>query len=168
MIEIVRIPQERKPVLIGKGGQVKAEIEKNTATNITVKEDVEISGEDSLQLMKAKEIVTAIGRGFSSGIAERLLDEDTYLIVTSLEGESIKKRKRLFGRVIGRGGRTRRKVEKETGASICVRGKTLSIIGTREQVAPAEEAMMELLSGKSHAHAYKRMNIKRARAWQQA
>jgi ribosomal RNA assembly protein len=162
MIETTMIPEERKPVLIGKNGSVKKRIESETGTEISVGDAVEIRGEDSLRLMKAKDMVTAIGRGFTPKEASRLLDDDVELHVISLEGESLKKRKRLLGRVIGEGGRSRKRIERETGACICVRGKTLSIIGSREEIAPAEEAVHELLAGKTHAWAYRKMDMKKA------
>ncbi len=164
MIEIVRVPDERKSVLIGKDGRVRGMIEKGTGTKILVSDAVEISGDDSLNLLKAKDIVTAIGRGFSPGKARRLLEEGCELRVISLDGESLKKRKRLFGRVIGKAGRCREKIERETGASVCIYGKTLSLIGTPDELGPAEDAIEELLSGKTHSWAYRKMQMKKSSA----
>jgi ribosomal RNA assembly protein len=165
MIEIVRIPEERKSVLIGKEGNVKAGIEKGTGTKIEVSDVVHISGDDPILVLKAKEMVLAIGRGFSPDHAEKLLEEPgCELHVMSLEGESVKKRRRLFGRVIGKGGKSRRRIESETGASVCIQGKTLSLIGTPDQLGPAEEAVQKLLAGKTHSHAYRRMQMKKSRA----
>ncbi len=65
MIELVRIPEQRKGALIGKNGSVKKELEKKTHTSLTVGDDVEIDGE-ALDVLKAKEIVKAIGRGFAA------------------------------------------------------------------------------------------------------
>jgi ribosomal RNA assembly protein len=164
MIEIVRIPDDRKPVLIGTNGRVRERLEKSTGTKIEVGEEVKISGDDPLLVLKAKETVTAIGRGFSPGKAGRLLEEGCELHVISLDGESLKKRKRLFGRVIGKRGRTRENIESETGASLCIYGKTLSLIGTPDELGPAEDAVQELLAGKTHAYAYKKMKIKQSRS----
>ncbi|MBN2331444.1 MAG: RNA-processing protein [Candidatus Aenigmarchaeota archaeon] len=162
MIEIVRIPEERKPVLIGKDGRVKQWIEKGTGASIEVSDAVEISGDDPLGVLKAKEIVTAIGRGFSPKTCRRLLDEGCELRVISLEGETEKKRRRLFGRVIGRAGRSREKIESDTGTRICVFGKTLSLIGKPEETGPAEDAVEELLAGKKHSWAYRKMRMKKS------
>ena len=162
MIEIVRIPADRKAAFIGKGGRVKARIEKATQTDIEVSEDVRIMGDDPILFLKAKDIVIAIGRGFSPKQAERLLDEDCYLHVISLDGKCPKKRERLLGRVIGREGRSKETIEEETGASICIRGKTLALIGTPEELEPAEEAIDKLLAGKTHAYAYQRMFKRKA------
>jgi ribosomal RNA assembly protein len=164
MIEIVRVPDERKSVLIGKDGRVRGMIEKGTGTSIKVSDAVEISGDDALSVMKAKDIVTAIGRGFSPRRAKRLLEEDCELRVITLDGESLKKRKRLFGRVIGKAGGSREKIEQETGASVCIYGKTLSLIGTPDELGPAEYAVEQLLSGKTHAWAYRKMQMKKSSA----
>jgi ribosomal RNA assembly protein len=161
MIEIVRIPEERKPVLIGKDGKVRKRLEKSTGTKIEVNDAVEISGDDPIMVLKAKEMVTAIARGFSPAHARRLLGDDCALHVVSLEGETMKKRKRLFGRVIGKGGKCREKIEEETGALIRIYGKTLSLLGTQEEIGPAEEAVKELLTGKTHAWAYRKMHMKK-------
>jgi ribosomal RNA assembly protein len=164
MIEIVRIPEERKSVLIGRDGRVRERIESGTGTRIDVSDAVEITGDDPLNVLKAKDIVTAIGRGFSPRKASRLLEEGCQLRVISLEGESEKKRRRLFGRVIGRAGRSREKIESDTGASICVFGKTLSIIGMPDEAGPAQDAVEELLAGKTHSWAYRKMQMRKSGA----
>jgi ribosomal RNA assembly protein len=162
VIEEVRIPEERIPVLIGKDGSVKKTIEELTETRLDITDWVRITGEDPLKLMKAKEMVKAIGRGFTPEEAERLLEQDCSLHVISLGDDSPKKRTRLLGRVIGNKGRSKNIIEKETGASIAVKGKTIAVIGTPEETAPAEEALQELLSGKTHGYAYKAMGKRRS------
>lgn len=163
MIEIVRIPDERKSVVIGSKGTVKRKIEKRTETVVDIGDVVKISGEDPLMVLKAKDIVLAIARGFSPANAYKLLEEEKELHVISLDGETVKKRQRLVGRVIGRDGATKKRIEQDTGAAISIQGKTLSIIGTFEELGPAEEAVAELLSGKTHSYAYKKMNIKKSK-----
>ncbi|UCD02999.1 MAG: RNA-processing protein [Candidatus Aenigmatarchaeota archaeon] len=158
MIEELRIPEDRLPVLIGKKGRTKKAIEELTETSIEVSDWVKITGEDPLKLVKARDMVKAIGRGFSPEEAERLIEHDCNLHVISLNGETYKKRTRLLGRVIGNKGRSKRIIENETGASIAIKGKTVSIIGTPGETAPAEEALLDLLAGKTHAYAYKDMN----------
>lgn len=161
MIEEVKIPEDRLPVLIGKKGRVKKSIEELTETQIEVSDWVKITGEDSIKLMKAKDMVKAIGRGFTPEEAERLAEDDCSLHVISLSGETYKKRIRLIGRVIGNKGSSKNIIENETGASIAVKGKTVSTIGTPEETAPAEEALQELLAGKPHGYAYKSMNMRK-------
>lgn len=157
MIEIVNIPEERKAVLIGKKGLVKKELEQKTNTRINIREQVEIEG-DVLNIIKVKEIIKAIGRGFTPEKAFKLLNENCQLDIISLNGESKKTIKRLFGRVIGKKGVVRERIEKETGTNISVYGKTISIIGSGEEIESAKEVIEDLLAGKTHTYVYKRLS----------
>ncbi len=164
MIEIARIPEDRITSVIGKGGSVKKRIERTTRTSIEVTDIVKIDGEDPIMVLKARDTVLAIGRGFSPKVARRIIDEDCELHIVSLQGETDKTRKRLLGRVIGNEGRAKKMIERETGVDIAIKGKTLSVIGASDQLGPAEEALGSLLSGKTHAYAYNSMRRKKAMA----
>ena len=161
MIEIVRIPEDRKPVLAGRGGKARVLLEKETKTSIDISDEVRITGDDPLLVLKARDIVQAVGRGFEPKKAMRIVHDDAELRVISMTGERLKKRQRLFARVIGRQGRCKKKIEQETGADIVIHGKTLALIGTRDELGPAVSAVEELLSGKTHAYAYKKMHIRK-------
>jgi ribosomal RNA assembly protein len=154
MMDIARIPEDRLPALIGKGGRTKAAIENWTQTRIEAGDPVRIDGEDPFMVLKAKDMVSAIGRGFALRQVKRLLEEECEFRMVSLDGESPHKRQRLIGRVIGNEGRVRRRIEEETGALMCVRGKTISLIGKPAELAPAQDALSEILAGKTHAWAY--------------
>ena len=156
MIELIKIPEQRKPVLIGKDGSVKKGIENRTKTRITVKEDVSIEG-DPIDVMKAKEVVKAIGRGFSSDKAMLLVNDDYQLHTISLSRETRNTIKRIMARVIGKEGSARKKIEQGTGVVISVCGKTVSIIGIGEDIGKAIAAIEDLLSGRSHAYVYARL-----------
>jgi len=156
MIEIIKIPEQRKGVLIGKDGFIRKDLEKKTSTVITIGDGIEIEGE-SLDVMKAREIIKAIGRGFSPEHAFMLLDDDFRLIVITLGQETDKGMKRIFSRVIGREGKCRRKIEIRTKTHICVYGKTVSIIGNWRDVEKAEEVVELIIRGKPHSYAYKRL-----------
>jgi len=156
MIEIVLIPEERKAVLIGKKGKVKEDLESETGTRIRVDDAVEIEG-GPRDVYRAKEVVKAIGRGFSPEHAFLLLEEGYELCIISLHGERANIVKRLMGRVIGRKGASRRIIEQSTGAFLSVYGKTVSIIGKWEQVAKAREAVEALLAGRKHGGVYRKL-----------
>ncbi|MFH1445277.1 MAG: KH domain-containing protein [Nanoarchaeota archaeon] len=156
MAEVVLIPNDRRPILIGKNGSIKKRIEKLTNTKITVREDVEIEG-DIFDVAKAKDIITAIARGFSPERAFILLNENFELKIITLKGQTDKTIKRLMARVIGRKGSTRRIIELETGAKISIYGKTVSIIGELKKLEAAQEAVEAILAGRKHGTAYKRM-----------
>ena len=156
MLDIVRIPEERKAVLIGKKGEIKKRIESETHTEIAVDDAVQISGEP-LNVMKAKKIVTAIARGFNPDVAFLLLSDEYTLHIISLSGESKATRKRLLGRVIGRKGQAKRIIEDYTDTHIAVYGKTVAIIGKFDDVQVAARAVDELLAGRSHGYVFKRL-----------
>ena len=156
VLEELNIPEERKAVLIGRNGKTKKQIEGLTMTSITISGGVLIKGSVE-NVLKAKNIIEAIGRGFSPKHALRLLDEDCQLDIISLEAETENTRKRLFGRVIGRKGATRKIIEQSTGALVSVYGKTVSIIGTVTEINHARSAIEDLLEGRQHGYVYARM-----------
>lgn len=167
MIKILLIPEERKSVLIGRNGKVRKAIEKKTNTKIAVavENDVTIEGE-GLDVLNAEEIVKAIARGFSPQRAFILLDEEYQLNVITLNDEKYNTIKRLLARVIGRDGRTRRKIEQLTGSYVSVYGKTVSIIGKSEGMDTATRAIEQLLEGRSHGYVYRRMEKSREKTEQ--
>ncbi|NIO23095.1 MAG: RNA-processing protein [Candidatus Aenigmarchaeota archaeon] len=154
MNDFIKIPEQRKGVLIGKEGSVKKELEKLTKTKIEVNEDISIEGE-SLNVIKAKDIIKAIGRGFSPEKAFKLMNEECQLVVISLGSETEKTIKRLMSRVIGRNGLSKRRIEMRTGTDISIYGKTISIIGNWKDVEKAEKAVEMILEGRPHSYVYK-------------
>jgi len=168
----VKIPQERIGALIGPEGQVKAAIEKKLSVELQVESEtggvtitILPTASDPTVLFRAKEIVNAVGRGFSPERAFRLLDDDeTLLEIMDLReavGRSQSDIKRLKGRVIGKNGKTRKLVEELTEASLSVYGHTISIIGTIEQTEVAKEAIRMLLRGSQHSTVYRFLHRKR-------
>jgi len=87
LLHELKIPKERVAVLIGKSGETKKEIEKATKTHIEVdsKEgDIFIKANDGLAIYTAKEVITAIGRGFNPEIALLLLKVDYSIMMNPL------------------------------------------------------------------------------------
>ncbi len=168
----VKVPRDRIGALVGPNGRVKAGIEKKLSVRLLI--DSQTGGiqitlmpttQDPTVLFRAKEVVTAIGRGFSPEHAFRLLKEDeTMLEVIDLRetvGRSQTDMKRLKGRVIGKEGKTRRIIEELTEANICVYGHTISIIGEINQVEIAKEAVQMLIRGSLHGTVYRFLHRKR-------
>ncbi len=164
--EFVRIPKERVAVLIGKKGYTKREIEGRTKTKVEVNSEtgeVFITStketDDPLAVWKARDVVTAIGRGFSPERAFRLFNEGEVLEVVNLsdiivgsEGSALP---RVRGRIIGRKGRTREIIEEMSGADVSVYGKTVAIIGNPLQVEVAKTAVEKLVKGSPHSSVYR-------------
>jgi len=164
--EFVRIPKERIGVVIGRKGETKRKIEEATKTKIEVDSktgEVFITStektDDPLAVWKARDIVLAIGRGFSPERAFRLLNEGEVLEVVDLTDVVVGNEKnalpRVRGRIIGRKGRTREIIEEMSGADISVYGKTVAIIGNPIQVQIAKTAIEKLAKGSPHGTVYK-------------
>lgn len=160
----LKIPQKRVGVLIGSNGEIKRKIENLTQTTLDIdssegtitispKEDME----DPLGVWKTNNIIKAIGRGFSPELAFKLNEDDIYLEVIKLSdylGKSKKALSRYKGRIIGRDGKTRDTIIKMGEVSLVVYGKTVSIIGTIENVLIAKEAVEMILNGSRHKSVY--------------
>lgn len=168
----VKIPKERIGVLIGSDGSVKEYIQRRLPVTLEIDSatgDVTIKlregAEDPSLLFKAKDIVLAIGRGFSPERAFRLLDgEDVILDIIDLReyvGKSESELTRIKGRIIGRDGKARKMIEELSGALISVYGHTVAVIGNFEQANIAREAILKLINGAEHSTVYKFLQKKR-------
>jgi ribosomal RNA assembly protein len=168
----LKIPKERVGVLIGPDGKTKKTIEEKLSVELQI--DSETGGvtlmlaettEDPSLLFKAKDVVTAIGRGFSPEHAFRLIrDEETMLDIIDLRtilGRSESDIRRIKGRIIGMNGKTRRILEELTDTNIAVYGSTIGIIGNLEQVEVAREAIQMLVKGSLHSTVYRFLHRKR-------
>lgn len=161
-MEYVKIPKARVGVLIGKEGEVKKKIEERLSVKLNIDAEegrvtIENIGEDVLAEWKAKDIVKAIGRGLNPSKALRLISDDYHLEIielVDLVGKSQKAILRQKGRIIGREGKTRRFIEEATGTSISVFGKSVTIVGTLDEVQVAKEAVVMLATGAPHSVVY--------------
>lgn len=163
----LKIPKERIAVLIGTKGEMKKRIEEETNSKIFVNSDegdVTISGDDSLGLFSAREIIKAIGRGFSPETALLILKSDyafELLNIADYIGKSKKTTIRLKARVIGSEGKARKQIEEITDTKMSVYGKTIGIIGEAESVLLARRAIETLLAGATHASVYQWLEKKK-------
>jgi len=167
-----KIPKDRIGALIGPEGNVKAIIERKLNVELTIDSEtgdvtITLAKEDTdpSMLFRAKEVVTAIGRGFSPERSFRLMhEEDAALEVIDLReifGRSVSELQRIKGRIIGQEGKTRRIIEELTEADISVHGHTVSIIADVEQMDVAREAIQMLLQGSQHSTVYRFLHRKR-------
>jgi len=168
----LKIPRERIGVLIGPEGKTKKTIEKMLSVELQI--DSETGGvtimlaenaEDPSLLFKAKDAVTAIGRGFSPEHAFRLIrDDEAVLDIIDLRvifGRSESDIRRVKGRIIGMNGKTRRIIEELTETNMVVYGHTVALIGNMEQVQAAREAIQMLIKGSLHSTVYRFLHRKR-------
>jgi ribosomal RNA assembly protein len=162
----LKIPKDRVAVLIGTKGKEKRMLENATKTKIDVdsKEgEVVIEGKDAITLFVCREIVLAIGRGFSPEIAKQLLKQDYGIEILNIKDYSStdKEMIRLKGRVIGEEGKGRKTIEELTGTNITVYGKTIGIIGELETVPIARRAIEMMLEGARHATVFRWLEQRR-------
>jgi len=164
------IPKARIGVLIGQNGETKRMIEAKLKVRLNVNSETglvrvtPLKDADSLALLKARDVVNAIARGFSPERALKILNENVMLELIDLRdmlGKSENTLQRLKGRVIGKDGKTRRLIENLTGAYISVYGHTIGIIGDYDSLSIAREAINMLLRGKQHSTVYKFLGVKR-------
>jgi ribosomal RNA assembly protein len=169
----VRIPKERIGALIGPDGKVKQRIEKKFTVELQIEGDsggviivLSENASDPSLLFRAKDTVTAIGRGFSPEQAFRLLHKEDdvfdFIDLRAVFGRSESDIKRVKGRVIGANGKTRKLIEELTEASVVVYGHTIGFIGSFEQVDVARNAVQMLINGSQHHTVYKYLQRKRS------
>ncbi len=169
----VRIPGERIGVLVGPEGRVKKYIEKKLMVNLQVESDaggvtifVSEQASDPSTLFTAKNVVSAIGRGFSPDQAFRLIRNDDeifdYIDLRVVFGRSESDMRRMKGRIIGSNGKTRRLIEELSESSMVIYGHTIGIIGSFEQVDIARNAIQMILNGSQHITVYKFLQRKRS------
>lgn len=155
MIDIVRIPEDRKGALIGRDGSAKRKIEKEAAVTLEIYEnEVEIDGDD-INVIAARDIIKAVGRGFSPNNALKLLNDEYRLIIINVADYTSRNLEVVLARVIGTNGKTKKIIEEYTRTKVCVYGKTVSIIGTYHDMPTATEAVEMLIEGAMHRTVYK-------------
>ncbi len=168
--KLIRIPEDRIGVLIGKSGKIKSEIEKTCSVKLEIdgkSGEVKVFSDvvdEKFQTFKALEIVTAIGRGFSPQKAMRLLKGENVLHVINLRefgAKSPEQIERIKGRIIGDDGKARVNMENLSNTNITVYGKTVSVIDEPIQLKLAIDAIESLLSGSMHGYVYKKIESAR-------
>ncbi len=155
----IRIPKERVAILIGKKGETKRLISRLTKTKIKVdsKEgDVSIEGEDGVGVYNARQVITAIGRGFNPNQSLTLLDEENIFEVININDYARNQNdiKRMKSRIIGKDGKAKETLEYLTKVSLSIYGKTVGIIGNTSNVDLARHAINNLLTGSRHGKVY--------------
>jgi ribosomal RNA assembly protein len=165
-----RIPAERLGVLIGPEGVTKRRLQESTGTKIAVDSATgevtidEAGAADPVLALKARDIVQAVGRGFSEERAFRLLDDDAYIEILDIKDFARSKGRvaQVRARLIGTRGKTRRIIEELTGVDVSVWGHTVAMIGGSFEMAIAREAVIMLLRGSEHRTVYRFLERKRA------
>ena len=163
---LVRIPVERIAVLIGPKGSTKKKIEDLTETKlmidsnsgdvIIIVEEEEL--EDPISLWRARDMVKAIGRGFSPQKAYQISNSSygfDLLHLRDFVGPSTNALREVKSRLIGQKGKTRNIIEQTSGSYISVYGNTVGIISEQRVLQVVREGIIKLINGSKHSTVYK-------------
>lgn len=153
-MEFVKIPHDRIGVLLGEKGKTKKEIEKECQVTIKIDEDgeVEIEG-DTAHSYFAKDVIKAIGRGFSIQEALKIINDNYAFFLIDLDEftKSEKSITRIKGRVIGEKGRIKKDIESATESFLSIYGDTIGIISKIDTMEYAKEAIYMIIDGSQHS-----------------
>lgn len=156
-MELVRIPAERVKILLGSNFETKKTIEKscNVILNINNDGEVEIIGETT-DVFFAKDVVKAIGRGFSPEDALKLVNDNYVFFLFNLKDylSTDKAITRVKGRIIGEKGRMKKEIENATESKISVFGNTVGIISKIDTIEYAKDAILKIIDGAEHSSVY--------------
>ena len=182
---LIKVPDDRIGVLIGKNGRVKREIEDKCKVQIEIDSqngDAVISSASAtlseMQPFKAIEIISAISRGFSPQRAYRLFDDEELMLqiidLKDYTGKSANAMDRMKGRVIGQSGKSRKTIEELSGVYMSVSGHSVALIGKYEEVRLANDAVTMILKGSTHKTVYtmlqdarRKNKLEKMRLWEQ-
>jgi ribosomal RNA assembly protein len=171
--QIIRVPLERVGALVGKEGNVKAEIERRCGVAIEIDGktgETKIAYQPDALLesnpFKASDIVSAIARGFSPHRAFSLLEEEKMLSVIDLReysGKSENAILRIKSRLIGTDGKARKIIEELSGSQVSIYGHTVALIGDQDASKVAKEAIDKLAKGGTHKATYQMLQKYRSK-----
>ncbi|MBR9689801.1 MAG: RNA-processing protein [Candidatus Altiarchaeota archaeon] len=159
MEHVVSIPDERIGRVVGKNGEVKKSIEKQGRVKLKIEDGtVTITGE-SLDILNAKDVVKAIGLGFTKDYAFELFNDNLQLIVFDV-AEAIPEAhmSRLMGRIIGEHGKVKTHIEIKLQTKILVTDTEVAGIGSPSRLQVLREVLERLLGGATHANVYKHID----------
>lgn len=165
----IRVPTERVGVLIGPGGETKARLQELTGVILQIDSETgevtidESRAKDPSDVLKVRDVVSAIGRGFSEERAFRLLQEDVYLEVLNVKDFAHSRNRigEIKARLIGTRGKTRRIVEELAEVEMSVYGHTVALIGEVFHLAIGKEAVEMIMRGSEHHTVYSYLERKR-------
>ena len=165
-----KVPHDRIAVMIGRKGETLRMLQKRGKVKVHVDSetgDVEIiddKAEDTYLAYRMRDVLRAIGRGFSPEHSLLLLEDEMYyeeFDIREFVGKSSKRILQVRSRLIGSDGKTRRLIEDLTSCMISIKGHTVAIIGDLDGLKVASKAVNMILNGSEHSSVYSYMEKKR-------
>jgi len=150
MIDVISLPKKIEKKI---DEEVLEKICKELDVKIRKDEDSYIIEGEPYKILRAKLIFQALGKNFEIEDA-MLLSSDEYFFETLNIKEFTRSRNRMIqlkGRIIGKKGKVRKRIEELTNTKISVYGNTISIIGKYEDILLAKKAIEMLLEGRKHS-----------------
>ncbi|MFW3147087.1 MAG: KH domain-containing protein [Thermoplasmatota archaeon] len=170
MVYRLKVPKDRVGVLIGRNGEILKDLMDRCGAEIEVESETgevilyDDRSEDSYMAYRMRDVLRAIGRGFSPENALKLLEDEMYyeeFDIREFSGKSRKRSMQVRSRLIGTGGKTRKLIEDLTDCQLSIKGNTVAIIGDLEGLKIASKAVTMLLTGSEHSTVYSFMERKR-------
>jgi len=166
----LKVPLDRVGALIGRNGETLRMLQDRCGAPIEVESETgevvlhEEEGKDSYLVYRMRDVLRAIGRGFSPEKALSLLADDMYyeeFDIRDYAGKSMNRVTQVRSRVIGAEGKTRRLIEELTDCNLSIKGNTVAVIGDLDGLKVASRAVTMLLAGSEHSTVYSFMERKR-------
>ncbi len=153
LMETVKIPEDRIRAVIGEKGKTKKLLEKECGVRLTVEETGVIIKGDPMNEFFAKDVIKAVGRGFSPRDALLIIKKDYHLHIFQLK-EILKNKsaiQRMKARVIGEKGKIKKEIESATDSKISVYGNTIAVLSRIDSMEYAKSAVEKILRGAPHS-----------------
>lgn len=135
-------------------GQIKKhqeEIQNKSKTKLNIVQNkIEVSARDASDLYFFETFIEAINLGYDIKDSLKLFEENYQLetiYIKDFHVRSPSDLKRIKARLIGRQGKIKQDFEKTTNTKIKVQNKTVTILGTIQEVRAARLALTRLMSG---------------------
>lgn len=153
-MEVIKIPKERVPFLIGENGRTKKQLEQKGEIKIFIDSEGEVrieGAEDKTYF--AKDVVKAIGRGFKPETAFILFKPDHQLEIINLKDivNTENAITRIKSRIIGEKGRIKSEIEAATQSNLSIYGHTVGIISKFDSMEYCKIAIDKIIQGSQHS-----------------
>lgn len=135
--------------------QVKERIEKALNIKIKINDNIIVEGEGFSEYI-ARLVLSTLEFGFSLDSALKLKDENFMLEKINLKEYARKaKLNAIKGRIIGQQGKAIKTISMLSGCDIKMHDNTVALLGITKNVIAAKRAILSLVRGARHSHAYK-------------